>query len=109
MAWAWGERWVGGVLRRDVLRFWVSGLVYAGREGRDWLLLPNVWPVIRAMVGKGKSIIVARRGKKPSLLAEGLVSDSSSSRPCGGGVLVDRRWRGQIVGMACVFSGSVAQ
>jgi hypothetical protein len=34
------------------------------------------------MVGKGKSIIVASRGKKPELLAEGLVSDSSSSRPC---------------------------
>jgi hypothetical protein len=42
---------------------------------------PKVCPVISATVGKGKSIIVASRGKKPSLLAEGLVSDSSSSRP----------------------------
>lgn len=43
--------------------------------------LPKVWPVIRAMVGNGKSVIVARRGKNPELLAAGLVSDSSSSRP----------------------------
>jgi hypothetical protein len=51
-------------------------------EGGE-LILPKVWPVISAMVGKGKSIMVASRGKKPELLAEGLVSDSSSSRPWG--------------------------
>ena len=43
--------------------------------------LPKVWPVISAMVGNGKSVIVASRGKKPELLAAGLESDSSSSRP----------------------------
>ena len=43
--------------------------------------VPNVWPVINAMVGNGKSVIVASRGKKPELLAAGLESDSSSSNP----------------------------
>jgi hypothetical protein len=43
--------------------------------------LPKVWPVISAMVGNGKSVIVASRGKNPELLAAGLVSDSSNSRP----------------------------
>ena len=43
--------------------------------------LPKVWPVISAMVGNGKSVIVASRGKNPELLAAGFVSDSSSSRP----------------------------
>ena len=45
---------------------------------------PKVWPVSRAMVGKGKSRRRARRGKKPELLAEGLESDSWRSRPWGG-------------------------
>ena len=44
-------------------------------------LLPKVWPVISAMVGNGKSVMVASSGKKPELLAAGLVSDSSNSRP----------------------------
>jgi len=37
--------------------------------------------VIKAMVGSGKSTMVARSGKKPELFAAGLRSDSSSSRP----------------------------
>ena len=40
-----------------------------------------MWPVSRAMVGKGKSRSRARRGKKPAELAEGFESLSSSSRP----------------------------